>query len=398
MKEDLKQETVIRYLKQEEKNRTKVLYETCFPEDSPAFVDYYYTHRVLDNRILVMEQEGGASLPKVMVHLNPYRFSVCGQETEAPYLVAVAADQAVRRQGKMSMVLSKALRDMALEQSPFAFLIPANPRVYRSSGFVFVSTEQYSRYGTRQEGPLILVKNSREKEPDLQAAELEQKDRVLDTRKPAASKTLIRKERMFFMKKAAAADIPEIAAFSDHLLEQEYDVSLRKTRADYKRMLAELACEDGGILLLMETSAGQNEEGSRKLSVLRGVLSYGKADDALELKDLLVPLADWEIARQLLAMHFPHEKIVIPEMKFMVRILNLQALVPLLKSNRDISRRIRVKDPLISANQGSFWIRVGREGGSIVPIPEEAAEETAEIGELAEQLFEDLKICIREWV
>ena len=55
-------------------------------------------------------------------------------------------------------------------------------------------------------------------------------------------------------------------------------------------------------------------------------------------------------------------------------------------------------DPVIETNQGSFWIRVNRERGSIVPIPQEDAEETVEIGELAARLFAGLRVWIREWV
>lgn len=440
------QESGIRYLSQEEKGRTRVLYETCFPEDSPAFVDYYYTNRILDNRILVLEQEGQTgqirpgkkeperSSPQVMIHLNPYRCSICGQEAEVSYLVAVATDQAARRQGKMSRVLEMALRDLAGEGKPFAFLIPANPRVYRSSGFAFIPTEQYGQFGMqqapifahreeireqapvfarreeiREQAPVIAQQEEiREQEPALKAAELKREPALKAAEleqepgfglgKSDAEKAPAKGERMFFLKKATMADIPRIAAFSKEFLEREYDVSLRKTQADYKRMFAELESENGAALLLLEASGKERDAKKGKRPELYGFLSYGKEDGVLELKDLLVSGTDRETVLRLLKQYFPHEKIKIPEMKFMVRILDLQKLVPLLKSEREISRRIRVEDNIIPENQGCFWIRVGREGGGILPIPEEEAEETVNIGELAEQLFGGLKTCIREWV
>ena len=45
----------IRYLNQEEKERSRKLWEECFPEDSARFLDYYYQEKCRDNRILVLE-------------------------------------------------------------------------------------------------------------------------------------------------------------------------------------------------------------------------------------------------------------------------------------------------------------------------------------------------------
>ncbi len=398
---------MIRYLKQEEKGRTKALYETCFPEDSPDFADYYYTHRILDNRILVLEDASTAEREgekgpflQAMVHLNPYHFSFCGQETEAPYVVAVATDQRVRRQGKMFRVLTKALCDMAKEGHPFAFLIPANPAVYRSGGFVFISSEQYEEYRKQQE---IIPVCSKGFEKNLQAAELTagramQAVELWRTRNAPPGESLNRKEHMFYFRKADGADIPGMIAFSDRFLQQNYDVFLRKTEADHRRMLAEMECENGGVLLLTDAMAGERAAGEEEGNSIRGILSYGTADDVLELKELLISKEDREIARQLLARHFPRKKIEIPGMNFMVRILDLRTLVPMLRSHEGISCKVRVQDPVIETNQGSFWIRVNRERGSIVPIPQEDAEETVEIGELAARLFAGLRVWIREWV
>ena len=44
----------IRYLDQKEKERSRKLWEECFPEDSARFLDYYYQEKCRDNRILVL--------------------------------------------------------------------------------------------------------------------------------------------------------------------------------------------------------------------------------------------------------------------------------------------------------------------------------------------------------
>ena len=48
---------MIRYLEQEEKGRTREIWEEAFPDDSKSFVDYYYKEKMKDNRVLVFERE-----------------------------------------------------------------------------------------------------------------------------------------------------------------------------------------------------------------------------------------------------------------------------------------------------------------------------------------------------
>lgn len=116
----------------EEKLRTRTLYERVFPEDSSAFLDFYYEDRCRDNRIAVLE-EAGEILS--MAHLNPYRMRVLGQETEVCYIYAVATREDCRHRGYMRQVLELSFRELTEEGLPFCFLIPANPAVYIPFGF-----------------------------------------------------------------------------------------------------------------------------------------------------------------------------------------------------------------------------------------------------------------------
>ncbi|MEI3340646.1 MAG: GNAT family N-acetyltransferase [Eubacterium sp.] len=61
----------IRYLQNEEKQKSRELYECCFPEDSRQFVDYYYKEKCWDNAIWVAEEQGRIVS---MIHENPFRF------------------------------------------------------------------------------------------------------------------------------------------------------------------------------------------------------------------------------------------------------------------------------------------------------------------------------------
>ena len=126
----------VRYLSAEEKRRTIPLWESCFPEDSREFLEYYYTEKTKENRIAVIEKEGEILS---MLHRNPYRLHVKGQIWESDYLVAVATRKDCRGKGAMRAVLTKILEDMNREKMPFTFLMPAAEGIYTPYDFAFVS-------------------------------------------------------------------------------------------------------------------------------------------------------------------------------------------------------------------------------------------------------------------
>lgn len=123
------------YLCQEEKKRSRNLYEKVFSEDSVRFVDYYYTCKVKDNRILVLEQDGEIVS---MLHRNPYTMIVNGYEVPADYIVAVATREDCRHRGYMRSLLECALQDMNAVGMPFAFLMPASESIYAPFDFVWI--------------------------------------------------------------------------------------------------------------------------------------------------------------------------------------------------------------------------------------------------------------------
>lgn len=122
----------LRYLGQEEKGRSRALYEEMFFEDEEAFVDAYYRIKAASNKILVLE-EGKQLLS--MLHLNPYRFWLRGRLVDSSYLVAVATRPQYRHQGCMRRLLTKALGDLYQEKQPFVFLMPAKEAIYTPFGF-----------------------------------------------------------------------------------------------------------------------------------------------------------------------------------------------------------------------------------------------------------------------
>lgn len=138
----------IRNLRQDEKKNTRALYEEIFPEDSDAFVDYYYEEKIKDNIIYGAEEDGRL---QAMLHLNPYVMSVNGTERETHYIVAVATRKEYRRRGYMAALIKQALRDMYKNGETFTFLMPAAEEIYLPHDFRTVY-EQEKSYYKGQEG------------------------------------------------------------------------------------------------------------------------------------------------------------------------------------------------------------------------------------------------------
>lgn len=123
-------------LKAKRAGETRGLWESCFPEDGPSFLDYYYSEKTKDNRILAGEISGKIVS---MLHRNAYDVCVKGQRMTLDYIVAVATRKEYRGNGYMQEVLTAALRDMNREGRAFTFLMPAAEAIYSPYDFRYIS-------------------------------------------------------------------------------------------------------------------------------------------------------------------------------------------------------------------------------------------------------------------
>ncbi len=126
------QEMTVSYLDRADAGLTRPLWEQCFPEDGPDFLDYYYAKKVTDNQILAGMKDGQIVS---MLHRNPYTVQVLGRKMTLDYIVAVATRADCRGRGYMGCLLTKALKDMCREGRPFTFLMPAAEAIYTPYGF-----------------------------------------------------------------------------------------------------------------------------------------------------------------------------------------------------------------------------------------------------------------------
>lgn len=122
----------IRYLRDGERERSRLLYEDVFVEDLGGFSEAYYRVKARDNQILVAEDDGKIVS---MLHRNPYTLWFRGKSVPADYIVAVATRVTYRHRGLMRSLLYRALQDMYAEGHPFTFLMPEDEAIYTPFDF-----------------------------------------------------------------------------------------------------------------------------------------------------------------------------------------------------------------------------------------------------------------------
>lgn len=213
---------ILRKLRREEHGKTRKLWEEVFKEDTPEFLDYYYSVKTAENEIYVIEEDG---VIRSMLHLNPYTMRIGEKIYQTHYIVAVATEETYRKRGYMAKLLRQAAQDMRENGEPFTFLMPAAEAIYYPHGFRFI-------YQQRQQN--VTGKKSKDIQWEIGLAEKK--------------------------------DCGELAEFSNRILRKTYEVYVERDWHYYERLLQEVESEDGGILLV------------KKAGELLGFFGYGKGE------------------------------------------------------------------------------------------------------------------------
>ena len=200
----MQKEMLCRKLQSNEHIRTRKLWEEIFTEDTPEFLDYYYSIKIKNNEIYVIEDDGEIVS---MLHLNPYEMRIGDKLFQTHYIVAVATKENYRKRGLMRQLLNYALQVMTDRGEPFTFLMPADEAIYKPFGFEFI-------YEQKREN----VRGKKCEDSTVEVVE------------------------------ASTEHCQMIADFSNQML-QEYDVVTWRDSGYYETLLLELASENGGILL-----------------------------------------------------------------------------------------------------------------------------------------------------
>ncbi|NDV45439.1 GNAT family N-acetyltransferase [Paludibacter sp. 221] len=124
---------MIRFADKTTEPEIRRMWEACF-DDSPAFVDFYFSEKYRNENTLLYS-EGGAAVASLQ--MIPYQFSFYGEEVSSLYISGACTLPEWRNRGYMGKLLSEAFGAMRKKHIPLSILIPAEDWLY---GY-------YARYG-----------------------------------------------------------------------------------------------------------------------------------------------------------------------------------------------------------------------------------------------------------
>ena len=271
----------------------------------------YYYTEKTKDNRILVKKENGILIS--MTHLNPYPVRVKSGEWELDYLVAVSTEAGRRREGHLRTLFADLLKRQYEEEKPVTYLVPVNPAVYEPFGFTFIG--------------------------NLPAWEL-------------------RPEKQAGLTRVICRDLPEdcarAAEWMERWLSARYEMHTRRDGAYVSRLLKELKSENGTLEFLLDGGTLVGLEAFWGLEKRERRLLY--ADEAYTVKTGEKP---WNMAR----------------------LANLPALLGAFKlrdgdgEQGECCIRIRVSDPLIRENNGTFLWVIGGEKTELKPVnsdPEQA--------------------------
>ena len=334
----------LRKLDSSEHSRTRALWEKVFPEDSKAFLDYYYFIKTRDNQIYVIEEDGAV---RSMLQLNPYMMRIGGTQQLCNYIIAVATEEAYRKRGYMGRLLKASMMDMYEQKQPFTFLMPAAEAIYMPYDFRFV----YAQFQEESCG------------------------------EPGSMKVT--------MSDAGLSDAGAMAVFFNTHFAAEYQVCAVRDDQYYQTMIFEQQSENGGVKLLKHDDD------------IVGMFAFAREEDTLEIREpLYLPGFEAEFQKavyQMRAEHSAPAKIYADREHarsrkvplIMVRILHLETLLSSMraKAGGEINCSFAVLDSIITKNSRVWRLKSSAENPDIQVSETEDSEGVLTIDALTALLF-----------
>lgn len=304
---------------------SRILWEQIFREDSESFLNYYYHTKVPMNWVQTDQEPGGLVS---MIHWNPYRLHVKDKFMDTRYLVAVATKPEYRHQGRMAHLLKDGLRQFARAGMPFAWLMPADPKIYEPFDFRYIYE--------KQEG--ILREEEGSEAISIRVCPL------------------------------AEEDYEPVCVFLERELSARYEVYAERTPAYLKMMQAEVDSENGGQAVIFRGCE------------IAGYFSWW-GSEPIEIRELVCQDAVTGEIPAAVSAYFGKNTGEVkaittgwlgePKPIIMARIVSLKDLVTVIRSTVPVAFTVKVEDPVIPENDGIFrwslteetsaWERADRE-------------------------------------
>lgn len=339
----------LRKLDISEHGKTRLLWEKVFPEDSKAFLDYYYFLKTRENEIYVIEEENAI---RSMLQLNPYALQVESEQFDGHYIIAVATEAAYRKRGYMGALLRQSMQDMYNRKELFTFLMPAAEAIYTPYDFRFVYEQRVGKY---------------------------QADDGMSEAKAGESEVVV--------SEAGIGDGDALADFFNTHYAEQFQIYAVRTGSYYQTMLFEQQSENGGIRIL------------RKHGEMIGSFLYGD-EDGLEIREPLFlkeyETVFWKAVQQLCAERGQKEADIYAQAAgeatrkpvIMARILHLERLLKVLKvrEGERVDCSFAVLDSILPQNSRVWRVQSKSEFSG---IEESVGELTKTTGDLFVRETED---------
>lgn len=363
----------LRKLNVSEHAQTRPLWEEVFPEDTKAFLDYYYFIKTRENEIYVIEEDEEI---RSMLQLNPYLLQVEERQFPCHYIIAVATQAAYRKRGYMGALLRRSMQDMYARKEPFTFLMPAAEAIYTPYDFRFVYSQtqlKKERFVNEEEYDIV--------QSDLIAAEW----------KDVSGETEIE------FADAGLGDAAELADFFQEYFAPKYQVCAVHDEKYYQTMIFEQMSENGGVKIMRQACC---EVHGGKGQIV-GCFAYARDEGAAEIREPLY-LDDFETAFYRAA-ELLYEEVNGPVKIYagpdeaeaekvpviMVRILHLETLLAAMKVREGeiLDCSFAAVDPIISQNSRIWRLRGGEKDSCIRVCETEDSQGLLTISALASFLF-----------
>lgn len=128
----------------EKKKTTLPLYREVFPEDSDAFLEWYYSQ---SGNVIFALTDAHTNQVLSMIHCNPCKLIYRGKPFTAAYLYAVATAPAFRHRGYMAALLDHTFAWCRRKGIPFCTLIPVDEAIYTPFAFETICSFDAERSG-----------------------------------------------------------------------------------------------------------------------------------------------------------------------------------------------------------------------------------------------------------
>ena len=340
------------------KDKIYAMWQQIF-QDPESFARYYYDYMYEKNRIYTVwkgkeECEQNFSAQNIekqqlcgMLHLNPYEMKIGSKKKIIDYIVGVAVDETMRRQGIMASMLQESMTKMYKERKPFTFLMPAKEAYYTPFDFRFV----FERY-------MWEVKDTSEK--------------ISRQYEWVSYEKLENKEGFF--------------EFCSDFFEN-MDITTVRTKDYMEQLMKELKAEQGDCLICI-----QNEK-------IKGFVTYALDGNKAVVREFVTKEPIKEVVQEFLITiqceqgtfsldwfhSIPSECRTTPTIMF--RIVHLVEMLEMMTGRENQTLLFAVKDEFIKENDGVYRVELGKDSSKVEKVKDEKGEINISIAQLTSILF-----------